>query len=162
MLCIVPFCWLYMHLYVWVFSPLWVCPKICECVLLLHCHSLHVLMLLHSPSFSTTFCIWQLKHKPLPSRLLIPNLSTWWCGKWKNVYTAQDYYRESHLLATILFVRENVAQWTKLSFFPQSFSSNRTLNVIYGCHMNKATTIRWPYHIPVFSTKKTNLTPVFL
>lgn len=58
--------------------PFCVGLKLSECVLLSHCHSLHVLMLLHSPSFSTTFCIWQLKHKPLPSRLFIPNLSTWW------------------------------------------------------------------------------------
>lgn len=65
---------------IWIFkcSPSCVGLKLSECVLLSHCHSLHVLMLLHSPSFSTTFCIWQLKHKPLPSRLFIPNLSTWW------------------------------------------------------------------------------------
>lgn len=54
------YCTVLLVIHVFVFlsaPPLCVGLKLSECVLLLHCHSLHVLMLLHSPSFSPTFCI---------------------------------------------------------------------------------------------------------
>lgn len=47
------------------------------CVFLLHCPSLHVLMPPHSPSRSTTACVWQLKHELLGSHLFNAQRMMW-------------------------------------------------------------------------------------